>query len=244
MAISAENIRDDIIGNLAGRGDITDEVIYRFIHYAQRRVSRLKAFDELNASEDINTTQGDRNYTFPGTLNSRRVRKIISIIPERNLDNIYEKQLIRVPSVKIWNKHLQGRAVVDEQSTPTHYLRWKTNELSVTPIPNATFILHIFYVLHPVEVTEANKSDELSLYSADDIILALTTSMLMAKIGRIKDAQHFFNVYRGSVRELVAEEGDVGDFDMAAIRVVQSSTGISDYWKDPFYNSSGSSEQV
>lgn len=245
MTVTAENIRDDVVGNLAKRTDITDSEIYRFIHYAQTRVSRLKVFNELNASENISTVVSTPDYTFPLTLDSRRVKRIEVILPEKNSDNTYENPLIRVPTIGMWAEALAGRAAADTNDIPSHYLYWLSNQLSIRPIADAVYILHIYYSLHPVEVTNDNKGDEISLHNADDIIMQLTTSMLAFRLGLEEKGTHFFRAYRASVKEMVDQEGDHADFNMQAIKADLDIKSPSAYWGDPFYNQTGTvGEQV
>lgn len=245
MTVTAENIRDDVVKNLAGRTDITEAILYRFIHYAQVRISRLKVFNELNATEIINTVASTPDYTFPGTLDARRVKRIEGIIPEKDSNNTYEAPLTRVPTIGMWNKSLSGRLVADTINVPSHYLYWIVNQLSIRPIPDVIYKLHISYSLHPVEVTEAVKANEISLYNADDIIMQLTTSMIAFMLGLDEKGTHYFRAYRASVKEMVEQEGDHADFNMQAIKKELDIRTPSAYWQDPFYNQTGAvGEQV
>lgn len=243
MTVTAENIRDDIVGNLANRTDITDSTLYRYIHYAQTRVSRLKVFNELNTKETItaNIDQG-RYFLWSALPEYRRIKKIDSIIPERTSDNTYEATLIRIPTIKAWNKILAGREVTDTSDVPTHYLFHVVDELEIRPIPKEEYTLHLSLSLHPVEVAESNKTDELSIYTADDLIMQLATSMLAFKLGLEDKGTHYFRAYSASIKELLKQESDHADFNMQAVRADLNITTPSTYWADPFYHGTG--EQV
>lgn len=242
MTITAENIRDDIVGNLAKRTDITDSTLYRYIHYAQTRVSRLKVFNELNEKETIDAANTLGRYFLSSFFEYRRIKKIDSIIPEKVSDAVYQYPLIRIPTIKLWNKMLSGRNVVDTTSVPTHYLYHVVDRIEVRPIPDQDYTLHVALSLHPVEVTEDNKTDALSIYTADDLIMQLATSMLAFKLGLEEKGTHYFRAYSASIKELLKQEADHADFDMQAVKSDLSITTPSTYWADPFYHGTG--EQV
>lgn len=251
MAISAENIRDDVVGNMANRADISDAIIYRYITYAQRRVSRLRAFNELSSETviRISTAGTDVLLWSAGTpvVDERRIRRVVSIIPLDFAEDVWKRPLRRVSSVREWNMAISGESDTlgdAAQGPPTHYLWELMTELKVRPYVDKTYDLFVNLILYPADVTETNKTDQLSLFQAEDLIMFLTTAMLFARTGRMEDSSHYFILYKGSVDEWVEAEPDSGDFDMAAIRAVKSSPAVADYWKDPFFNQRGSSEQV
>ena len=245
MTITPENIRDDIVGNLGNRTDIKDVVIYRMIHYAQLRISRLKAFNELHSRESILTSAGDIEYVFPSAVDARRIRKIDSIMPQLVSDFSYEKVLTRIPTIKQWNRLLGGTETVSPTTnTPYFYFRRLVTELQFYPVPDDIYNMIVDYTLYPVQITEFNKTEEVGLYNADDILLFLASSILSYRVGREKDGEKWFNLYRGSVKEMLAEEVDYGDFDMVAVHADMTIGSPTDYWADPFFKHSGTSQVI
>lgn len=236
MTVTAENIRDDVRANLGNRNDIDEATYYRCIHYAQNRIARLKSFNELETEDTIITTQGFRTYTFPSAIDARRIRKINSILPLDFLEQKYKDPLTRVPTSKEWAKLLTGQEVVAEQDTPNRYLWRIVNQISVDPIPDATYHLEISLTYYPVEVTEIIKGLELSLHNSDDIVTALATSTLLLRRGREDSATIWYQVYKDAVEEFVMTEADHSDLDMKAISNELSTTVPSTYWADPFSN--------
>ncbi len=252
MALTAESIRDDIIGALGNRTDLTEEYLYRQIHLAQLRVSRLKRWEALRFTFTVNPTfntdpENDALISLTGQTPNFTLRSEIRMIETvalldstlaRTSEEDGVRKLKKITTRAHWERLIEqrGRTELDE---PTHYLFSEYDaQIEVHPRPDRGYQYRVRGYKLPTIVTESGKGNALDLPNMEDAIFACSMYRIFL---RLKNREGYLlnkNEYDTLSLEITKSDDDQGEMEQVAITAGGDNLGSGDSWANPFHRGS------
>jgi len=226
--LTLNELKSEIRTALGGRTD-QDSRLTRALNLAQKRIARVRLWDELfvKLSEPLTITgtpSTDKIYNLPTDIRDLLTVRIIdpnnSSRARRLQKLVYTKFDKQIPEPE---RYIIG--------IPSIYTRFK-NTIELWKIPDAAYRIELRYSKWPAEFSDSNGSAVSELENKDDLLIYAALVYINKSLGRPEAADNWERDYLRSLRDAVAEESDEPDLDLVNSNDI--SIGPVDYWKDPF----------
>lgn len=200
-------------------GAVLQDRIRTYLNWAQRRLSRVHDFHELNGLITTATTVTDlKTYPLITGTNNLGLTNLKDIASIRLDDNENSYNLVRWRYRRFDQKYPRPENYTTGR--PTIYTRWGAN-LELFRIPDAAYTLKIRYTKYPTDFTTGSQESDFT--NKDQVLFTIGVFETYMQLEEYGDAKVWLERLYGQLSDVIHAEGDL-DWEP------ESSPGLFNYY--------------
>lgn len=206
--LTLDNFREEVKLNFADRSSFTNTRVDRWLNQAQRRIGAQAAWEELEATSTFSLASPNNSATFAVVDSAAAVGKILLLRIDQDGD---EDGLDFLPMREFYEEF--PRPASETADAPEIYTVWGETVYLSRPV-DKTYQLASLHTKKPTTLTTGGQTSDLN--DKDDMIIALTTSMLFSSLGNLEGQQVWRKMYEELLQVAVPEDRARLDLDRTA----------------------------
>lgn len=216
------------------RDDFDPSIALNFLNSAQRRIARLRDWDELRESDtyqlpvELIKSTGYLTIQTPNTI-----RQLIAVSYYDSTDDRWTK-LQRITSRQVWVEKYRPNVEIITTQDPQVYHYWKRGQVELFPVPDTALTFQVDLTRWPPALEDTAVPSK--LLGCSDLILAVAAYDVCNFYEYYDKAKVFLNTAQSLLQGVVEEDATVND-NTLGIMGLDSVSGTSEPWADPFVRS-------